>query len=309
VTAASLARGVRQGGAKAGVSLVNKPRDHFTNSPSSAAAAARQVDSDDDDDVDLPSVLASGEIVATQHAVREASVSGSAAVTPARVVVTSSERSASHSRVRGPFQGRPCVRDTSLFAPGTPQDPMAGVATGEHSPPRRSDAFLLQLLDEQGSPLSTQTSVASQGSFCGRSGCISTPGEAPVMSTAATRERGADAGADGEAGASLDLGGAADLPTRLTSLIRDSSALYGAVLRMETLQLSHLQSMVKEAGIRCGRDALVDFCDAQGITWTDPRPKAAKKAKAKKKKTRKRGPGVSRRSGFVSIEATNLPCF
>ena len=280
--------------AAAGVPLDN-PNANFDRSHISIA------DDDDDDndadddregDAELPSVLggASGEIVATpRSSVRSVAANAPAfASTPGVTVISSSEQSPAsrRSRVRPlqPSVGRGSLRDVSLFAPGTPQDPLAGVSTGENSPPRRSDSFLLQLLDEPCSPRSaSQQSTASKG-------------EAKAVGDEdATADAAEDAGVTGSQAAA-----AAAVPVRLAALIRETPALYGAVLRMETLVLSHLQAAVKEAGIRCGRDALVDFCDAQGITWTDPRPKVARTRKRKKKKAGPRKPAAAKARGSQS---------
>lgn len=68
--------------------------------------------------------------------------------------------------------------------------------------------------------------------------------------------------------------------------------LYSQVLQYKPLVLSQLQQRLKDAGIRLGAAKLLDFLDAQCITFTTAKPGQKAPSRRKKKKAVAKGGGA-----------------
>ncbi|ELW72125.1 Structure-specific endonuclease subunit SLX4 [Tupaia chinensis] len=79
---------------------------------------------------------------------------------------------------------------------------------------------------------------------------------------------------------------AADTQEAVRRYIRSQPALYRKVLRYQPFELAELQAELRQNGIRVAAGPLLDFLDAQGITFTTA---AARKEKLKGKKRRPPG--------------------
>lgn len=94
-----------------------------------------------------------------------------------------------------------------------------------------------------------------------------------------------DSSSDSEVTASQAVSRTADKLQAVRRFILSDPELHSQVLQYRPLVLSQLQEHLKAAGIRLGASKLLDFLDAQCITFTTAKPgqKAPSRRKRKKK--------------------------
>lgn len=180
--------------------------------------------------------------------------------------------------------------NASLFAPGTPQDPLSGVAL-VYSTPSHPSASLPGLDMGISAAATTDTALEAEA------GLTKTVGAGQVQAQQDVELAASSTTAATAATATTAATKAEELARQLVAVVRNDEALYSAALGMEAFPLTALKDAATAAGLRCSRAVLVDFCDSQGLTWTAPRKRVAPRAGGKKR--RKKRP--------VSTPATALP--
>lgn len=111
---------------------------------------------------------------------------------------------------------------------------------------------------------------------------------------------------EGEEGVSATQMGATE--EALCHYLRSRPALYRRVLQYQPLELAELQAELRQQGLRVAAQTLLDFLDAQGITFTTAAARREKEQRAQRRRpTGRKKVGGSSRPVAPSTPTTTSP--